>query len=425
MLATATAALCIGALWNGYPIVYSDTAEYISGYQSMNRTPFYGFLVTGLAWTGSLWPVIVVHGAIVAWLVYRYASLYWIDVSAGRYLLMVTALTALTGLPWVIGYLMTDIFAAVLVLSVFLLGFYHRDLGGVEKGFLLLLAAFSCAVHLSNVAIAAALVLLIVILRRWARSSLLPALALLLACLGLATANQINHGIPTLSVAGYAFPLARFAEDGHLGKYLADHCPQSNYRMCDHAERFPLSSQKFLWSSDSPLHQLGSWGGYREEGSRLVRQVVLAYPGPVSASSLALTLKQLGNFDAGPYSSRLESPHPTQAMEQNFPEEISAYRNSRQNKGQLKLSRLRVIHRLVIIGSVAIILNLLIIALATRRYSDGLLMGFLLLSMIAAAAVTGPGSTTADRYMARLVWLLPFALMLQLLAPPVTKPRTS
>jgi hypothetical protein len=54
----ATLILCGAAIYNGYPLVYSDTGDYVALTHISFRSIFYSLLIAPARLTGSLWPVV-------------------------------------------------------------------------------------------------------------------------------------------------------------------------------------------------------------------------------------------------------------------------------------------------------------------------------------------------------------------------------
>ncbi len=107
------------ALWNGYPLVFSDTGTYLSQaiehYVGWDRPVFYSFFLLPLHMTITTWPAIAVQALLVVYTLYlmhrtlRPGSSAW-------WLLPIAALLAIgTSLPWFAAQLMPDVFTGLLV----------------------------------------------------------------------------------------------------------------------------------------------------------------------------------------------------------------------------------------------------------------------------------------------------------------------
>src|SRR5262245_47356995 len=139
-LALATAALTCAAFYNGFPLADPDTSTHITSAASGNtywlRSPLYSYFVLILDGGGrSLWPVAIGQGLIGAVLIHlTMRVLLGPRAAMGWYLAVVLALTVFTSLPWETGEIMPDVFAAYVILGVFLLGFGAATLSKPEIG---------------------------------------------------------------------------------------------------------------------------------------------------------------------------------------------------------------------------------------------------------------------------------------------------
>jgi hypothetical protein len=114
------------ALWNGYPLLYSDTHVFINhptpGFFNWDKPFIYGpWILPFHAWQ-SLWGVVLVQGLLISQLVWLTQQVFGVA-SPLRHLLLCLALSLLTGASWFVSLLMPDIFSGMVVLSIFILGF--------------------------------------------------------------------------------------------------------------------------------------------------------------------------------------------------------------------------------------------------------------------------------------------------------------
>jgi hypothetical protein len=119
---------------------------------------YYSLLILPLHQGVTLWPVVLVQGAIVSHLVYLIVRCVT-GGALGRLatLLIVAALALLSSLPWITGQLMPDAFTPVVFLGVFLLAFCSYQLARAELIYVGALTAVAIATHLSQVPITPAL----------------------------------------------------------------------------------------------------------------------------------------------------------------------------------------------------------------------------------------------------------------------------
>ena len=423
--------LCWPAVWNGYPLVFWDTNTYLGQallrYLGWDRPPFYSFFLLGLHWGESMWPVVAAQALIVAhllWLVLR---------ALGRpgpvpLLLAVGGLSVATALPLFAAQVMPDVFAGVVVLCLWLLGFRWASLGRWERAYLLLLTTGGVAVHLSHLPLAAGLVLvggLLLGVRAGLRAALRAAgrmaLPLALAGLALVAVNFVGHGKASLSPFGSVFFAARVIHDGPGLDHLRRACPDAGYRICGVLDRLGTSAGAFLWESSSPLWtELGGAKTWAPEAAAISAATLREQPGATLASVLRNTLRQLAMVDTGDGTEPVTTePGLDATMQRFFPEELDAFRRSRQQTGRLLPDTLILapFHQMLTwAGLVA-----LVVAAATRRrHTPALaLCLFVLAAAVGNALITGGLSGPHHRYQARIAWLFLLAPVAVLWIVPV------
>ena len=117
----SAAVLLWPALWNGYPLVFSDTGTYLSQaiehYLGWDRPVFYSLFLLPLHMTLTTWPVIVVQALLVTHTLHLVRRALLPQVSGWWLLPCVGFLSVATALPWFASQLMPDIFTPLLVLA--------------------------------------------------------------------------------------------------------------------------------------------------------------------------------------------------------------------------------------------------------------------------------------------------------------------
>jgi hypothetical protein len=409
----AAALLLWPALWNGYPIVFTDTGTYLSQaihlYAGWDRPVFYSLFMLPLHATVTTWPVVVAQALLTAWLLRLVCRVLLPGVSPMAFLFGVAAMAVCTWLPWLVSELMPDLFTPLLVLVLCILALAPERVAVRELWLLVALAAFMIATQLSSLPLSCGLlaVLALVFRRvrmRWRLLVLPPALAIL----GLCSVNLAAHGRFAVSPFGNVFLLARVIYDGPGMGVLRRDCPASGWRLCPFLDAFPATSDDFLWSPGSPLERAGGPKLVSAEAGAIIARAVVSEPIGVGRAAVANMLEQLGRFESG---DGLQ-PWPDQVtpwIRRDFPaSEQVAYGSALQQRGLLAVPPvLGVVHRVVACGGVAACV--LLLPLAFRRRSACL--GFLVAVVVAlplSAAITGALSTPHDRYQSRIMWLAPF-----------------
>ena len=397
------------AFVNGYPLVFSDTA----GLADMGLAPtmgwdkpwVYGPLILLLHGSVSLWGVVAgqaLAASVMLWLVGRVVG----TASAWRHFALCIVLAAGSALPWFVPLVMPDVFAPIVVLCLFVLGW-----GRFGRATMLavgLLAAVAIAAHLAHLVLAAGCLVPVAVLR-WRR--LLPCAVPLAAALAwLLGSNLVGNGVLGVSPYGSVFALARLQADGPAADYLHSVCPAAGYRLCAWSDRLPMDSDAFLWAPDGPI-----WGGesgptlVAPEASRIVAATLRYAPADVLEHAVANTLRQLGRVAVGD----VLGPQYLVAtvgllLRTYFPAaEMQRFLRSRQVAGTLPgiVAPLLPVHLLLLcLGAVG---TVVLIPLAWRR--NLALAGLAIMALIGVAAngfATGALSGPHDRYGARIAWLV-------------------
>jgi hypothetical protein len=419
--------LCWPALWNGYPLVFSDTGTYIDQailrYGGWDRPVFYSWFLYALHWQVSLWPVVVAQAVIVAavlWLVVR-------AVLGRRPLAFVAiggALSAFTSLPWFASQVMPDVFTPVVVLCVFLLVAVPHALGTWERAFVVLLLLGGILVHQSHLLLAVGLCVPLLLLRLVRQRGLglrdvgLALAPPVVAALMLSTVNLYGHGRFGLSPYGNVFLLARVLADGPGRAHLDAACPDAGYRLCPFRHLITDDSDEFLWNMQGPLWQAGGPKEVAKEAGTIIAAAVAARPAEQLAASLQNFQAQLVRFETGdgmiPWVGRPEGPQARIARF--FPQEYPRYLAARQQTAQLApvFAALQPLH--VAVGWAALLGALAGLAWAlVGPWSAGLaLVAAAALAALGNAAITGMLSMPHDRYQSRVMPLLVLAVALWL-----------
>ena len=420
------------AMYNGYPLAYSDSHVFISqpvaGFMNWDKPFVYGPLILLFHAWQTLWLVVVAQALLVShllWLVgvalmpehrlvdatdSRPSTAPTAGWSVGkRHLLTCGALALFSTAPWFVSFLMPDIFAAMTVFCIFLLGFSTR-LTRVESAWLVLLGALAIAVHLSHLVIAAACVFGVLCLN-WRRLSV-AALPLVGAIVILLGTNLYAFQKATISPHGSVFMLARLSGDGNTKEILEKYCAQKNWYLCAWVDRLPADSDDFLWNGQGPVwSHPGGPIGLAPEASEIVSYVVRNRPWPVMWSGLKNMTEQLRMIELG------DTLHPdhldvtvAKSVRQYFSAaELESLNSSRQMKDTLAADAVWLSRVSVWVFYFSVLFGLYVLFTAWRKRDARLVVSFILMLWLGVAAnafATGALSKPHHRYQARIAWLL-------------------
>jgi hypothetical protein len=433
-IAGAAALLLWPAALNLYPLVFSDTgaflAQTIEGKRVWDKPYVFGPALHVFHWRWSLWPPLLAQGLVLSWLLWLVQRALGMATPA-RHLLLCAGLAALTAAPWFAALLMPDWLAPALVLAIFLLGFVDAGLTHAERCGLLALATLACAAHLSHLPLAAALALLVLVVRRAWRPVLACTLPLALALGLLVASNAWLHGRAAVSPFGAVFALARLVADGPAARTIEARCPDSSWHLCAWAGRLPTLADDFLWSGDGPVWAPRRDGvppggpiGLAPEAAVILRETLWREPFGVLRAAAGNTLRQFAMARVG---DALVADHldPTvgRRLALGFPmAEQVRFAAGLQARGLLPGAAAPFLwpHAAVLLlGAAATLLG----GWRAARRGESRRLGLVLcvlVGLVANAAATGALSGPHHRYQARIAWLLPLAGLLALVPLPAS-----
>ena len=417
------------ALWNGYPLVFSDTGTYLSQaihrYLGWDRPAVYSLFLYPLHMQHTLWPIVAAQALLTSWMLH--VAIRVLRPAAPGWFLPATAfaLALGTSLPWHVAQVMPDVFTPLMTLAMALLVLAPERLSRIEIGLIVLFAAFTIAVHQSHVPLAMVLVLLLVPLRSQfgappGRRHWLATLPPMLACLTLIAMNIAGHGRVSLSPFGNVFLLARVIEDGPGMTALRQNCPAAGWRLCDELDRLPVASDDFLWRDDGALAHAGGAKRVSAEAGAILLAAWRADPAGILAAFLHHASQQAADFATG---DGLEAWPQTVTpwIQRDFPAaEQNAYAASRQTAGKMAVPiGLGLLHLGIAAGGIA---GCLLLIIRRRRLAAGFAAAALL-AVLCNAAITGGLSGPHRRYQSRIIWLPAFIVLVAM--PPLWLARVA
>src|SRR3954452_21858611 len=259
------------ALWNGFPLLQYDTGGYMARWEEgtleVGRSSVFGVFLNLLE-RPDFWPAVVVQVALTVWILWLVVRTH----GFGTRVLLVTvaALSVLTALPWLAGQLLTDVFAGLSVLALYLLVRRAAALARWERAALFLFVAFSAATHSATLMVLLALLLAAVPVAVFDRR-LVPFVgiarglaALALGAVMLIAANYAVAGQLVWTPGGISTPFGRMLQTGIVTRYLDDHCPDPRLKLCAHRSELPDNADLFFWG-EGVFDRLGRFEGMNDE----------------------------------------------------------------------------------------------------------------------------------------------------------------
>lgn len=417
--AVAVLLLLAPAIWNGYPLLQYDTGGYLArwyeGTLEIARSTTYA-LFLHLGERPHFWPVLAIQAAVTAWVVGVLLRALSLARGPAPVLVVLAVLSVATALPWLASMLLTDIFAGLGVLSLYLLLLKPQSLRPYERVGLTLLTAFATASHSATLAMLLALVaagaLANLLVRRilpWRRLAHGLGAIALGACM-LLTCNLALSGRLVWTPGGFELVFGRMMQDGIVARYLEDRCATESLKLCPHRHDLPATADEFLWDSEI-FNSLGRFDGMRDEMRAIVFGSLAAYPGLQLKAAIAATARQLTLVETG-WGMHDILPHTTGVIERYLPREIPAMRAARQQRGLIDYATINRLH--VPVAWAATVLMLLVLWRFRRDPQDdlALLATTVVAATLANAGILGILSGPHDRYGARIAWLAVLVVLL-------------
>ena len=431
----ATLVLAAPALWNGFPLLEHDTGGYLArwfeGTLEVSRSTVYGLYLAALA-RPDFWPATVLQAALTTWVVALALRVHGLGGRPLVLLATVAALAVATALAIIASSLLTDIFAGLGVLALYLLVMRRTALAAWERGALSGLLAFAAATHSGTLAVLATLAataMLAVLLRpdlvtRRGLGEGMAALAL--GAVLLLGANYAVAGRLAWTPGGMALPFGRMLQDGLVARYLAEHCPDARLRLCRHRHELPTDADMFFWG-ESVFDRLGRFEGLHQEMRTIVLESLAAYPLQQLAAAASAAVRQLVMVKTG---EGVDSStwHTYNMIAEFTPAALPAMRAARQQKGELDFATVNRVHVPVALSAMVLLLATIVLAAARVRFADlGPLAVTAAIALLLNAAVCGVLANPHDRYGARMAWIAALVVLMAswraLIRPPAAVQR--
>jgi hypothetical protein len=409
------------ALWNGYPLLQSDTGGYLArwyeGYLVPSRSTAYG-LYLHFGEHSYFWVNLLAQALATMWILQLTLRVFGMA-RPWRLFAVCVALTLTTALPWLASMLITDIFAGLSVLSLFLLVLHGSEISAVEKTALFVFTAFAAATHSATMAVLLGLCLVGWIARPFlgrhiAASGLMQGtLTIVAGAAMLLASNFALSGQLAWTPGGYSIAFARMLEDGIVTRYLHDHCPAQRLKLCPYRDDLPETADDFLWSRETVFNKLGRFAGLGNEMGFIAVHSLAEYPLWQAEAALIATGEQMLKVATGENTDRPTTPHTYGIITHYLPGQLKLMNAAHQQTGFLTFGPINLIHVPVALISTALAFALLLAALMRRQIDDlTLLMATVCLALLGNAAICGIISGPHDRYGSRMVWIATFAVII-------------
>jgi hypothetical protein len=407
------------ALWNGYPLLQWDTGGYLArwyeGYLVPSRSTVFG-LYLHFGEDSAFWINLGIQALATLWILQL--TLRMLGMARPLRLLTISlALTLATALPWLASTLLTDIFAGLSVLSLFILVVHGGQISAIEKCSLFALTAFAAATHSATLAVLLGLCCVGWAVRPFLRERIaiaglaLASLSIVAGAAMLLSANFALSGQVAWTPGGYGVAFGRMMQDGIVAHYLREHCPQQKLKLCPYRDQLPATADQFLWGN-SMFNTLGRFAGLNDEMGLIVRRSLAEYPAWQAEAALAATAQQLVHVATGEGTNGW-IPHTYGIIERYLPAQVRPMRAAQQQRWQLDFTAIKRIHVPVALVSMLLAVVLFGRGLRRRAFDDlTLLAGTVTTALLGNAFICAAISGPHDRYGARMAWVATFVVLI-------------
>lgn len=396
-----------------------------------SRSALYGIVLSLAQSAGWLDAVVVLNIAVLGlsvWLLSRVVVRAW---HIGQPPMLVAASLLLAGcagsLPFYTAFLMPDILAPVLILMIAVLATFFRDMHRWEILIAALVAAASVLAHPSHLVIAVLLTVIAVLFAGRHRVRLVLVLVGLVVGIGIlerVAFTEVVELTQKSKVFYLPFLTARLIDDGAGMDYLSTHCPDAELASCELFDKIVRHEPQSL-GYDAPMILFSKdprYGSYRllpvEVQTRISAEQIGFALNVFADRPIAVITGILKNTAEQLRLSGIDMVVPTPEIVDMLVTQTGrlapTYAQGRliaADRGWIEA--VEQVHRVVYLVSMIGILGLLV----WKRDPGAKLAAIILSGIVVNAFVCGAISEPADRYGARVMFLLPLLLALLLWAP--------
>lgn len=423
--------LCIPAFYNGFPLFFPDTINYIKSgfgnYAGNTRLWLYGGFVRHISLWESLWLIPFAQGLILTGAIYLMFKYFfrkkYSEISFVIYLLIVSSTTALS---FHVSMLMPDIFTPIVILSFCIL-LLAEEVSKKDYAITVFLFFLSSGMHNSHTLLNLIIILIIVVgalIKRWRpiyqqlgiTFRKVAAMIVLVFCsyLTTCTIQYSKTGIFAGTRGGGVFLFARLCDMGLAQSYLNENCSKLDYDICKHRGSLGLG-RFFLWSGGSYLNKSDRWHWSKKKVdfyNQLCWEILTTpkYLKKYVIRCIEATFMQIFcvnfNNQADLYAARENGF--MKSIQPYFPEYFLVAHDSRQIQklySDYEINLGNTIQKIVLLLATLIVLLALFFEQRHSEKEKAIVL-FLLLGMLVNAFIVGAASGVYDRYQSRVAWLI-------------------
>lgn len=470
----AVVLLCLSVLlFNGGPLFYYDTGSYIrQGDVALNmvfpvdqtggggantsrgvdedntasgsRSILYGIIMAGFFRVGALSAVAVLHFSAIVLTVFLVARAAKRSLGSPTQTLTMVAFPLLiaagTALPFYIAYMMPDIFAPILLIAIATLAAFGRAMSVWELLLMTGLALLAVLVHPSHLAICGLMIpvlVLVALLQKTSGRWRAPALLTLVVLLAIAERSAFEFAAEKVANKKVTYTphiTARLIIDGPGMAYLEETCPNQDEPTCALYEALSWSDDPYRLTVSHIIFErskeLGSFRLMTPQDQQRVAvgqrdffiSVLLSQPIATTFAFAENAYQQLLRYSIWmtvPTESTLENARRLARLDD---DQLDLIQSGRLTADRSWIASVTKVHGIIY----ALSFGVIVIILLWPARVPGRIKLFALLILVGIftnALVCGGVSQPADRYGARVMWLLPFTATFLVLFLPRRRVR--
>ncbi len=417
------------AIYNGFPLVYSDSGTYmLAGFTEIvpvDRPIFYCLFVRLISLSYSLWLVLIAQALIISFVIYMIVKRFSKRNTAIVSSIIIFLLSITTGLSNYTSQIMPDIFSSLTIIGLAIL--FTSDTIHWKEYLLSLFVIFAAMVSFSNLILLLGtliVALFFVIFRFLTLKKFLRGVYIAIFSFFLIlTFNKFYTNKFILSRASNIFIIARMIETGVVSEYLKANCINHNYLLCNKINELPPYTYIFLFDEKSPLYDTTClktnwsycWEEKNKEFGRLIYDIIKSpkYMTKLTTIYFIDFFKQLIDFKVGSLGPMRTNSPPQYAISENFKEVLNAYKNAKQYQVTQDFKLISLIQLFVVIISLIFIIFLFIWNKKFNLKKEHILIStFLFVGILGNALTVSVFGTIADRFQARVIWIIPLMALL-------------
>jgi hypothetical protein len=416
--------LSVYALYNGYPLLYSDSGTYLAAcmerFIPRDRPLTYSFFLRHLSLKETLWIPLFIQCLLVSWLIHLvFRNFTSVKNTWPWHLGTIALLTLTTGLAVNADLMLPDIFTSILLLTGAILLFSDKLTKGLRI-LLLLGYAYAMTTHLSHYPLACALsgILFVVwffqrkkenagifLKRVFVLSAMIPAAIFMTLLLNYSVGKkwQFSPG------SGHVFMMNRLIQCGIVEQYLEKNCPTRHTTMCEYR---PDKMQDFIWDTTSPLNKHYGWEGWanaKPEYDSIISEIFAEpdYLWQYIRCDLKDATTQLYTFDSKLMPGQ-QLATPSGVIEWHLPADHPRLLKSKQINQPMPLTLLNSVQRVFVPLMFCILLTILALRKLRKKMPGILPLSLWILAGMIFNALTVVSVAMVDaRYQSRLIWIIP------------------